>query len=227
MTIRRARAVTRLLERGVDGVVIAPCSPRIALPPSGGRRSCAVVMTDRAFPSQPYRVVVTDNEAAGRRRADILLAERGDAVFLAASRWLPSIEERIRGFLSTCGEYGLDDAEARVFSSESDDVAAGRQLMEEAIAKRGGLPGALVCSSLLVFEGVRSPERTVAAGPSVGHLRPPSIAGVPAQPGCLRQAGREGDRQNDLPLPDRPVEEQAGSCRAPERLFGNSTPAAV
>jgi len=168
-----ARAVTRLLERGVDGMVIAPCSPRIALPPSGGRRSCAVVMTDRAFPGQPYPVVVTDNEAAGRRLADILLAERGDAVFLAASRWLPSIEERIRGFLSACSKYGLDDAEARVFSSESDDVAAGRRLMEQAITNRGGLPRAFVCSSLLVFEGALQ-----AIGVRNGRLPPDLLLGT-------------------------------------------------
>ncbi|PIO96521.1 LacI family DNA-binding transcriptional regulator [Pleomorphomonas carboxyditropha] len=168
-----ARAVTRLLERGVDGMVIAPCSPRIALPPSGGRRSCAVVMTDRAFPGQPYPVVVTDNQAAGHRLADILLAERGDAVFLAASRWLPSVEERIRGFVAACAEHGLEDGEARVFSSESDDVAAGRRLMTEAMASRGGLPKAFVCSSLLVFEGALE-----AIGAQDGRLPPDMLLGT-------------------------------------------------
>ena len=148
-----ARAVARLLERGVDGMVIAPCSPVAAIPKAGGRRSCAVVIADRAFPGQPYPMVVTDNEAAGRRLTEILLTERGDAVFLAASRWLPSVEERIRGFLAACAAHGLDDGEARIFSSNSDDVAAGRRLMTEVIASRGGLPEAFVCSSLLVFEG--------------------------------------------------------------------------
>lgn len=168
-----ARAVARLLERGVDGMVIAPCSPRIAIPPNSGRRSCAVVIADRAFPGQSYPVVVTDNEAAGRRLADILLSERGDAIFLAASRWLPSIGERIRGFLAACAEHGLDDGEARIFSSESDDVAAGRRLMEEAIAHRGGLPGAFVCSSLLVFEGALQ-----AIGVQNGRLPPDLLLGT-------------------------------------------------
>ncbi|MBS1180945.1 MAG: hypothetical protein H6Q99_825 [Proteobacteria bacterium] len=148
-----ARAVARLLERGVDGMVIAPCSPMTAIPMTGGRKSCAVVIADRAFPGQPYPMVVTDNEAVGRRLADILLSERGDAVFLAASRWLPSIEERIRGFLAACAAHRLDDAESRIFSSNTDDVAAGKHLMEEVITRRGGPPAAFVCSSLLVFEG--------------------------------------------------------------------------
>ncbi len=148
-----ARAVARLLERGVDGMVIAPCSPMTTIPRAGRQRSCAIVIADRAFPEQPFPMVVTDNETVARRLADMLLAEKGEAVFLAASRWLPSIEERIRGFVAACLAHGLDDGEARIFCSETDDVAAGARLMNEVIARRGGLPAAFVCSSLLVFEG--------------------------------------------------------------------------
>ena len=202
------RAVTRLLERGVDGMVIAPCSPLTDVPLAGGRRSCAVVIADRAFPGQSFPVVVSDNEAAGYRLADILLAERGDAVFLAASRRLPSVEERIRGFLAACVAHGLDDGEARVFSSDTDDVAAGRRLMTEVVACRGGVAR---CFRLLVAPGLRrgsgsiwvARDRRAAAGHAARDLRPSSAVGFSAQPDRVRPAGREGHRRGDLPLPDR------------------------
>lgn len=168
-----ARAMARLIERGVDGMVIAPCSPMTTIPRAGGKRPCAIVIADRAFPDQPYPAVVTDNETVARELSDILLEQKGDAIFLCACRWLPSIAERIRGFLAACSAHGVDDGQARVFCSETDDVAAGERLMAAAMTRRGGLPAAFVCSSLLIFEGALQ-----AIGSRVGHLPPDLLLGT-------------------------------------------------
>lgn len=149
-----ARAVAGLVARGVDGLVVAPCRPPSAF--KGLRRGggLALVMIDRAHAHSPYPTVVGDNEEAAFRLASRLVAIVGGPIdFLCARPELPSIADRLFGFRAALRAAGHPDADPRVHLVERDEVTAGAAAMGRLIEARGGAPGAVMCSSLLMLEG--------------------------------------------------------------------------
>ena len=148
-------AIRKLLARGVDGLVIAPCQkPSIALFAPYLQR-VGVVMVDRAYRACPFPTVVSDNRESARQLTARLLAESGgDLVFLCAQARLPSIRDRIRGFADALQEAGLGDWKALVRQGgDSDRPGSGGKLVRDLIATRGGLPRGLMCASMVVLEG--------------------------------------------------------------------------
>ncbi len=150
-----ARAVRQLLDRSIDGLVLAPC--RRPAPELFARHLArvAVVLVDRAYPGSGFPTVVSDNRAGARELARRLLAEAGgDALFLCAQAALPSIRARIRGFREAWAEAGLGDRPAPVLDGGSSDLpVTGARLVHAHLDRGGALPRALVCSSLVVLEG--------------------------------------------------------------------------
>jgi D-fructose-responsive transcription factor len=148
-------AIRKLLARGVDGLVIAPCQkPPVALFAPHLHR-VGVVMVDRAYRACPFPTVVSDNRESARRLTTRLLAESaGDLVFLCAQARLPSIRDRIKGFADALLEAGRLDWKALVRQGgDSDRPGSGGRLVRDLIAARGGLPRGLLCASMVVLEG--------------------------------------------------------------------------
>lgn len=151
---REAEVVAGMVGRGVDGLVVAPCRAASAFRGlrRGGRP--ALVMIDRAHPDAPFPTVVGDNRAMAHRLAARLIAiAAGPVDFLCASPTLPSIADRLAGFRSAFADAGLGDPDAFVHTTETDDAASGARLVTRLVETQGGLPPALMCSSLLILEG--------------------------------------------------------------------------
>ncbi len=150
---REAQAVAGLIGRGVDGLVVAPCRPPAAF--KGLRRGgrTALVMVDRAHAASPYPTVVSDNEAAAQRLATRLIEIGGGPVaFLCACPELPSIADRLAGFRAAMAAAGVATPDAHVHVTARDEPRAGAALAAELLAT-GGLPKAIMCSSLMMLEG--------------------------------------------------------------------------
>jgi len=153
---REAQAVTGLISRGVDGLVVAPCRPPAAF--RGLRRGgrTALVMVDRAFAPSPYPTVVSDNRAAAERLAARLIEIAGGPVeFLCACPQLPSIADRLAGFRAAATTAGIADPDAHVHTTTEDEPRAGARVAA-ALVVAGRRPHALMCSSLLMLEGALS-----------------------------------------------------------------------
>ncbi|MCE1235933.1 MAG: substrate-binding domain-containing protein [Hyphomicrobiales bacterium] len=151
---REAQAVAGLLWRGVDGLVIAPCRAPEALRPALRGRRTAVVSVDRAYSDAPWPTVVGDNEAAAETLAGRLLAIAGGSIaFVGACPALPSVAGRIAGFRAAARAAALDRSETRLHLAERDEASEGARLMRAAITAHGA-PKAVMCTSLLMLEGV-------------------------------------------------------------------------
>lgn len=148
------RAVTNLLGRGVDGLVIAPCQ-ETALPQlKKNKVRPAIVMFDRDYNPSQFPTVVSDNYQGGLEITRKLLQETdGPCYFLCGHSELPSIRDRIRGFLAACAEKGIANGAALIRVEAENTPEAGRQLMQGLIADLGRAPRAFMCSSLMVLEG--------------------------------------------------------------------------
>lgn len=148
------RVITNLLARGVDGLVIAPCQ-EVSLPQLKKTKSRpAIVLFDRDYSSSPFPTVVSDNYQAGLEiTRQLLLHADGRCYFLCGHSDLPSIRDRMRGFLAACEEKGIDDGESLIRLEAENTPEAGRQLMQRLIAELGKPPRAFLCSSLMVLEG--------------------------------------------------------------------------
>ena len=150
-----ARATKKLLERGVDGMVIATCQSLPVALFAHYLKRVGVIVVDRAYPSSPFPTVVSNNRESARQLTTRLLEESGgDVIFLCAQTKLPSIRDRIKGFQEAVTESGCADWKALVrYGGGSDKPTTGGQLLRELIETRGGLPRALMCSSMVVLEG--------------------------------------------------------------------------
>jgi D-fructose-responsive transcription factor len=149
------RAVANLLERGVDGLVLAPCQP--ASPLLENKLGKPIVMFDRDYGSALYPTVASDNVQGALEMTRRMLQEaQAPCHFLCGHAQSPSIQDRIRGFAAACEEFaalGLGDSAALIRREDEDSTAAGRRLMGALIDDLGGAPPAFICSSLLVLEG--------------------------------------------------------------------------
>jgi len=155
------RAVTNLLARGVDGLVIAPCQEP-TLPQLKKNKSCpAIVMFDRDYGSSLFPTVVSDNFQGGLDITRKLLQHAdGPCYFLCGHSALPSIRDRIRGFLTACEEKGIRNGESLIRLEAESTPESGRQLMRNLITETGCPPRAFLCSSLMVLEGALQQTRT-------------------------------------------------------------------
>jgi LacI family fructose operon transcriptional repressor len=148
-------AIRKLLARGVDGMVIAPCQKPVTSLFAPYLQRVGVIMVDRRYPGSPFPTVVSDNRESARQLTLRLLAESGgDVIFLSAQAKLPSIRDRIKGFQDAVAAAGRNDWKTLVRTGDdSDRPGSGGQLVRDLIATRGALPRALMCSSMVVLEG--------------------------------------------------------------------------
>ena len=149
------RAVGNLLARGVDGLVIAPCQATIMPQLIKSRTRSSIVMIDRDYTSGLFPTVVSDNVQGGLTMTRRMLREiSGEPFpFLCGHAESPSIQDRIRGFSTACGETGIADAQRMVRLEAEDSPEAGRRMMQSLIENARHAPRAFMCSSLLVLEG--------------------------------------------------------------------------
>jgi LacI family fructose operon transcriptional repressor len=148
------RAVSTLLARGVDGLVIAPCQAATLPQLIKMKSRVSVVMFDRNFKPSLFPTVVSDNFQGGLDMTRRMLSEAGEpCYFLCGDSNLPSIQDRVRGFEAACAEHGIVDAGRLILLETENSPAAGRHAMQALIENLGRMPRAFMCSSLKMLEG--------------------------------------------------------------------------
>jgi LacI family transcriptional regulator len=122
-----------LMEKRVDGLIIAPAGGNVAYLETLGLHGPPIVFVDRALPAVAADAVTVDNVSASRDAVEHLIARghRRIAV-LRATLQASSIEDRVEGYRRTMAAAGLRvDPDWIVESSSNIDAAhaAGRQLL--------------------------------------------------------------------------------------------------
>ena len=147
-------AVAKLLARGVDGLIIAPCQQRLAPALLKSRKRTPVVMFDRDYGAGVYPAVVSHNRQGSFEMARRMLQTTGGEAFhfLCGHADSPSIQDRIQGFTAALAERGLA-SDGLLLLAEEDSADAGRRLISTALNTIAGAPQAFMCSSLLILEG--------------------------------------------------------------------------
>ena len=148
------RAIASLLARGVDGLVVAPCQAATLPQLLKYKARKSIVMFDRDFRTARFPTVFSDNFQGGLEMTRRMLRETGTPFpFLCELSELPSIQERIRGFLAACDEQEVRDSGTLLRRQSEGRMNAGQQMMHQLINELNGPPPAFMCSSLLVLEG--------------------------------------------------------------------------
>ena len=148
------RALNSLMERGVDGLIVAPCSPRDyhELINRGPHRT-PIVLVDRYYANEGIPFISSNHRESAQKITGQIIANQCDSVtFLCGHPDNPSIKDRIIGFNNAARESGLDPDKATVLALSGDTAEVGKDLADQ-LLDRGPLPSAILCSSLLVLEG--------------------------------------------------------------------------
>lgn len=122
-----------LMEKRVDGLIIAPAGGNVAYLEALGRDGPPMVFVDRAIASVAADTVTVDNVSASRAAVRHLI-DRGHVriAVLKATLHASSIEDRVQGYCLTMAEAGLPVAPGWIVESASNiDAAheAGRRLL--------------------------------------------------------------------------------------------------
>ncbi len=166
------RAISNLLARGVDGLVIAPCQATVLPQLIKSRARSSIVMIDRDYNSGLFPTVVSDTVQGGLVMTRRMLRETAGALFpfLCGHAESPSIRDRIRGFSAACREAGIADAENMIQLEAEDSIDAGQRMMQSLIENTRHAPRAFMCSSLLVLEGALQKIKSQLGGIDPGIL---------------------------------------------------------
>lgn len=153
---QQANMVDNMVNRGVDGIVLAPTNVDALVRPveSATAKGTPVILVDSTLNSdKPISVIATDNYAAGRQAAEALINAIGDnrpnggkVVMLRFLEGSGSTEAREKGFIDRINEEDglelLDDAYTKGGGSTTDatdtaDALLRRQTKSNALAVDG------------------------------------------------------------------------------------------
>ncbi|WP_312311679.1 LacI family DNA-binding transcriptional regulator [Atlantibacter sp.] len=144
------KLVKALIARNVDGLFIAPATlenqqhhlRQVKKP---------LVLLDRDFKFTDNALVESNNFAGGVTLTDAMLnAREAPLWFLVGDKQLPSIHDRLAGYLHAVEQH--PQATPRVAENPDNTPTGGAQMMKSIIAGHG-VPRAFIASSLPVLEG--------------------------------------------------------------------------
>lgn len=145
------KLVRALIARNVDGLFIVPSSlenqqhhlRQVQKP---------MVLLDRDFKYTDNALVESHNVEGGQRLTENLLATGASPVwFLVGDTELPSIHDRLEGYLKALKKHGIDHSEW-VRAGPENTPEGGKQLMDALLVEHER-PAAFIASSLPVLEG--------------------------------------------------------------------------
>jgi LacI family transcriptional regulator len=128
-----------LQQQRVQGVLVTPVDAESPLLDDIRRRGTPVVIVDRTRADASFCSVAVDDLLGGRLAVEHLL-DRGHQriAFVGGPMALGQVRDRLEGARAAWAEAGRDEADLTVLTTESLDVAAGR----EAGGRLAGLPSA-------------------------------------------------------------------------------------
>jgi LacI family transcriptional regulator len=150
---RERRAVYALLDRRVDGLILARAAESDdALLSALEAEKSPVVLLDRLFPALPFDQVGADNRESMRQLVEHLTARghRKIAVIAGDVR-VPTLRERYEGFGDGIGAAGLALAEQVAFIGRDDEID--REALGRSFAARA-VTAVVACSTPLAVIGL-------------------------------------------------------------------------
>jgi len=150
---RERRAVYALLDRRVDGLILARAAESDnALLSALEAEKSPVVLLDRVFPSLPFDQVGADNRESMRQLVEHLVARghRRIAVIVGDVR-VPTLRERYEGFGDGIGAAGLAAADQVTLIGRDDEID--REALGAALAARA-VTAVVACSTPLAVIGL-------------------------------------------------------------------------
>lgn len=144
------KLVNALIARNVDGLFIAPATlenqqhhlRKVKKP---------MVLLDRDFKFTDNALVESNNFAGGMTLTEAMLnASNAPLWFLVGDRQLPSIQDRLAGYLHAVKQHQL--ASSWIAEYPDNTPEGGAQMMRDLITEHG-VPNAFIASSLPVLEG--------------------------------------------------------------------------
>ena len=155
---REKRLTDTLLNRGVDGLFIVSTSAVRQKDIQSEAKNKPLVFLDRKFQPNDLFSVTSDN-FQGSLQMTLKLLEycASDFFFLYGDPVLPSIDQRIEGFLEACRRSGREPGADWGISVPLNTKRYGYEAMEKLHRQiNGKLPKGLVFSSLPILEGALS-----------------------------------------------------------------------
>lgn len=160
-----SRAVSALLARNVDGLILAPCQPELPEMLRMAKRLPRLALFDRDYDHLGVSTVLSDNWQGGEILTRRVLTEAPkNSVFFCGHSESPTIQARVRAYAEVCRRFGRADLAAEIRAHPADTPEAGRQLMAEYLRGHGRPPHAVLCSSLPLLEGVFQSLKNDAGG---------------------------------------------------------------
>ncbi len=150
-------ALSSILSRGVDGVIMTPCVERENLLRllGNGRGRIPTVFVDNQLPGSGVDSVSSDNEKAAMCAVERCVAEGGRRIaYLGSARRMSALDERFNGYAKALRKAGLPVSKPLVRRTMR--FAEGGAEALESLWSRRQVPDALFVESFLYFaEGFR------------------------------------------------------------------------
>ena len=128
----RLDAINFLIKKSVDGIIIVPSDDSPAQLELARNWGVPTVLIDNTVPSIETDAVVIDNFNAGKMAANHFLEKGHENVAIISGRtWLPTMNDRQRGFLSQFTESGHSAHLIETFFSIEEGYKAARKLLTE------------------------------------------------------------------------------------------------
>ncbi|MFB7893584.1 LacI family DNA-binding transcriptional regulator [Microbacterium sp. NPDC056044] len=157
---REQRAITTLLERRIDGLILARAANSTpGLMADLQQEKTPVVLLDRLFPDASFDQVGADNRDSMRRLVRHLTAQgHTRAAIIAGDIRVPALSERLDGFRDGVRDARLSDADQLVLVGRDDSELQER--LTDAL-RTSAYTAVVACSTPLAVAGLRA---IVAAG---------------------------------------------------------------
>ena len=103
-------AITALLSRQVDGIIVVPCAENATMLEEINRNVIPIVLVDRYYEDSPLCYVTTNNYLGGRQATDILISNghKDIACIQGMPESMPN-RKRVAGYLDSMKEAGLEE----------------------------------------------------------------------------------------------------------------------
>lgn len=152
---REHRAITTLLERRIDGLILARAAasaPGLMAQLEGEKTP--VVLLDRLFPEALLDQVGADNRDSMRRLTLHLIGQgHASMAIVAGDTRVPALNERLEGFLDGIREAHLSEQEQLVLTGRDDKQL--QSSLAQAL-KQNALTAIVTCSTPLAVAGLRA-----------------------------------------------------------------------
>ena len=149
--ITEMKAMDFYLSKSVDGIITIPFGPKSLYFENPRIRNIPMVFINRSNPEFETDSVILNNFEAGRKASSYLLSKghKNTAILASTSRFI-AIPERMKGYISTFKEAGMEN-ETRIIRSNN-TIADGYNIIKELFSQKNDIT-AIFCTNYEITLG--------------------------------------------------------------------------